>query len=170
MADVFSKADRSRVMASIRGRGNRDTELALLKVFRRERISGWRRQSAILGKPDFVFPKARIAVFVDGCFWHGCPRHFQQPKNNARFWKEKISTNMRRDKFVGRALRARGWLVIRFWEHDLTQSRRHRITERISATLLERSRSRPQNPEHPTPGSTVNERTLAMVWQARRAN
>ncbi len=68
MADVFTKAKRSEVMSRIRGRGNKATELALAKLLRRHRITGWRRNQAVFGKPDFIFPKLKLAVFVDGCF------------------------------------------------------------------------------------------------------
>jgi DNA mismatch endonuclease, patch repair protein len=74
-SDVFTKAKRSEVMSRIRGKGNKDTEVALAKLFRANGITGWRRHYAIAGKPDFAFPKCKLAVFVDGCFWHGCRKH-----------------------------------------------------------------------------------------------
>jgi DNA mismatch endonuclease (patch repair protein) len=183
MADVFTKAKRSEVMSRIRGRGNKDTELALAKLLRAHKISGWRRhllvrvavdssklrverrkpgsasprpsqrgegvrrrnsQQSTLNppvlrnstaeggqlavRPDFVFPKSRTAVFVDGCFWHGCPKHATQPASNRAFWKKKLARNRVRDVLVNRTLRAQGWRVLRIWEHDL-----HRATKR-SAT------------------------------------
>ena len=73
MPDVFTKAKRSEVMSRIRGTGNKDTELALIILFRLHRIKGWRRHQPVFGKPDFVFPAVKVAVFVDGCFWHCCP-------------------------------------------------------------------------------------------------
>ena len=88
MADVFTKAKRSEVMSRIRGRGNKDTELALAKVMRTGGITGWRRNQKVFGKPDFVFRKARMAVFVDGCFWHACPKHSNMPASNRAFWKK----------------------------------------------------------------------------------
>jgi DNA mismatch endonuclease (patch repair protein) len=121
MADVFTKAKRSAVMSRIRGKGNRDTELALMKLFRLHGITGWRRHQKVFGKPDFLFRKARLAVFVDGCFWHGCPRCFRQPKSNRIFWTEKIAGNKKRDLLVGRVLRKQGWRVVRIWEHDLAR-------------------------------------------------
>ncbi len=75
MADVFSKSKRSKVMAAIRSKGNKDTELRLAFILRAYGIKGWRRHYPLPGKPDFVFPKQRLAVFVDGCFWHSCPKH-----------------------------------------------------------------------------------------------
>lgn len=121
MADVFTKAQRSQVMSRIRGRGNKDTELALAKAMRANGIAGWRRNQRVFGKPDFVFRKARVVVFVDGCFWHGCPRHSNLPASNRAFWKRKFSANKRRDTLVTRTLRSQGWRVLRIWEHDLAK-------------------------------------------------
>ena len=136
MADVFTKAKRSEVMSRIRGRGNRDTEIALLKLLRKHRITGWRRHQSLLGRPDFVFGSHRVAVFVDGCFWHGCPQHATMPSQNAKFWKEKLDGNRARDRRVTRELKRRGWHVIRIWEHDLAK-RPDRCTQRIIVRLSE---------------------------------
>ena len=119
MTDVFSKRKRSLVMSGIRSRGNRSTEMRLISLLRENGISGWRRGYPLVGKPDFVFPKVKQAVFVDGCFWHGCPAHYREPRGNAAFWREKIARNRQRDKSVGRELRRRGWKVLRIWEHEL---------------------------------------------------
>ena len=73
----------------------------------------------LLGKPDLVFVSASVAVFVDGCFWHGCPVHGQEPKTNKEFWVEKLRKNKQRDQRVTAELTALGWLVVRFWEHEL---------------------------------------------------
>src|SRR5437868_5226670 len=75
--DNFSKDVRSRIMSAIRKRGNKSTELRLAAVFRQNKISGWRRHMRILGNPDFIFPKLKVAVFADGCFWYGCRRHYR---------------------------------------------------------------------------------------------
>ena len=122
MLDVFTKGKRSEVMSRIRGRGNKSTELKLLKLFREHGITGWRRHQPLTGKPDFVFPKERLAIFVDGCFWHGCPRCYIKPKQNAKFWEEKIGGNKRRDRKVSRQLRAEGWSVCRIWECRLKKT------------------------------------------------
>ena len=121
MTDVFTKAKRSQVMSRVRGSGNKDTELVLAKLLRRHHITGWRRHQNIFGKPDFVFPKLKLAVFVDGCFWHACPRHATNPKSNRDFWQRKLSGNKRRDKLVSRELRKLGWRVIRIWECTLAK-------------------------------------------------
>jgi DNA mismatch endonuclease (patch repair protein) len=129
--DVFSKAKRSQVMAAIRHRGNRSTERTFAALLRRFGVSGWTLHSPeVAGKPDFYFSKRRIAVFVDGCFWHGCPRCFQAPRQNRSFWTAKIERNRKRDRKVTRALHREGIKVIRLWEHDL-----ERRTSRIRRAL-----------------------------------
>ena len=109
-------------MSRIRGRGNKDTELALARLLRANRISGWRRNQKVFGKPDFVFPKFKLAIFVDGCFWHGCPEHATKPANNRAFWKKKLAGNKTRDRLVNQTLRTAGWRVLRIWECDLAKS------------------------------------------------
>jgi DNA mismatch endonuclease (patch repair protein) len=73
------------------------------------------------GTPDFAFPKNRVAVFVDGCFWHGCPRHASFPATRRDFWLKKFAANKARDRRVNRELRKRGWRVLRLWEHELSK-------------------------------------------------
>lgn len=107
---------RSRTMAAIRGKGNRTTELRLAAALRFFRFRGWRRHLPLPGRPDFAWPALKVALFVDGCFWHGCPRCYKAPKHNAAFWQEKLEGNRRRDRRVTRELRARGWQVLRVWE------------------------------------------------------
>lgn len=106
-------------MSTIRGKGNKSTELAMILILRDNHISGWRRNWNLIGRPDFVFPKQKITLFVDGCYWHGCPWHSNMPKVNLRYWKKKLQGNKDRDKFVNRELRKMGWKVIRVWEHEL---------------------------------------------------
>ena len=112
MSDVFTQAKRSEVMSRIRGKGNKSTELKLLALFRQHKVTGWRRHQPLPGKPDFAFPRVKLAVFVDGCFWHGCPRCYIKPRQNAKFWRDKIGGNIRRDRKVSRQLRAEGWSVV----------------------------------------------------------
>lgn len=135
MADVFTKEKRSEVMSRIRGKGNKDTEVALAKLFRANGITGWRRHYPILGRPDFAFPKHKLAVFVDGCFWHGCPKHGTQPKGNRKFWFAKLEANKGRDRKVNRLLRAKGWRVLRIWEHDLSRSQSTGAVRRVLRVL-----------------------------------
>lgn len=135
MTDVFSKAKRSQVMSLIKGQGNRNTELALIRIFRSHRITGWRRNQRVFGRPDFTFPNLRIAVFVDGCFWHQCPRHATTPKNNRAFWRRKLASNRTRDLRVNRTLRACGWRVFRLWEHELARRHECRLLRRLQKLL-----------------------------------
>ncbi len=135
MPDVFTKAKRSEVMSRIRGRGNKDTELALARIFRRHGITGWRRNHAAFGKPDFVFKQLRTAVFVDGCFWHSCPRHGTSPRGNREFWRNKLFRNLTRDRLVTRTLRKQGWRVLRIWEHELARKNEPRLILKIKKSL-----------------------------------
>lgn len=119
MADVFSKKKRSQVMSHIRGRGNLATELTLLRILRANGISGWRRHQKLPGTPDFSFAAKKVAVFADGCFWHGCRpcSKGRKPVNNAAYWSAKIEANKRRDRRANRNLKKDGWTVVRVWEH-----------------------------------------------------
>jgi DNA mismatch endonuclease, patch repair protein len=135
MPDVFTKIKRSQVMSRIRGRGNKETEVALARLLRQIKITGWRRHHPIFGTPDFVFPKRKLAMFVDGCFWHGCPKHSNMPANNRAFWKKKLAANKLRDRLVVRTLRAQGWRVLRIWEHELAHKNQGKLVLRIQNVL-----------------------------------
>ena len=137
MPDVFTKAKRSAVMAAIRGSGNKDTELRMMALFRAHVITGWRRGVPLFGKPDFVFRRERVVVFVDGCFWHGCPKpkHSPMPKNRAEWWAAKLQRNRERDVLVTRTLRKAGWRVLRVWECDLARKHWPRVARRIASGL-----------------------------------
>jgi len=118
MADVFSPQKRSEIMSRVKGRDNRATEVELVKIFRTYRIKGWRRNVRLYGKPDFIFRDLRIAVFVDGCFWHGCPIHGSIPQTNRAFWEKKIARNKKRDLAVKLKLDELGWKTFRIWQHE----------------------------------------------------
>jgi DNA mismatch endonuclease, patch repair protein len=125
MVDVFTREQCSRVMASIKGKGNRSTEQKLRLLLRSSKIKGWRSHLPNLpGKPDFAFPKQKVALFVDGCFWHGCKRckRNMAPSANKSYWVRKITGNVARDKKTFRALRVTGWELLRIWEHQLQNS------------------------------------------------
>lgn len=107
-------------MSRIRGRDTKP-EVLLRKALWETGLR-YRLNYKLTGKPDLVFVGKRIAVFVDGCFWHGCPDHCQAPATNKRFWKEKLARNKTRDKDVNEALSAQGWSVLRFWEHDIKEN------------------------------------------------
>lgn len=122
MADKFSKAKRSEIMAAIHSKNTHSTERRLRAGLAVARISGWRMNAKDLaGKPDFVFDDQKVVVFVDGCYWHGC-KCKRLPKTHKSFWKNKIETNIARDKKVSRELRCQGWKVVRIKEHELKAS------------------------------------------------
>lgn len=139
MADVFDKEKRSWLMKRVKSRGNRSTETAFISVLRSYKIVGWRRNYKLFGKPDIVFPKPKIAVFVDGCFWHGCSVHRQIPQTNREFWQKKIFGNMARDRKVSRRLRQEGWHVFRFWEHDIGKNIIGRKLGRLRRIVAEKA-------------------------------
>jgi DNA mismatch endonuclease (patch repair protein) len=144
MADIFSKKKRSSVMAAVRSRGNKSTEARLVALLREWKMRGWRRGSKLPGSPDFVFAGSRVAIFVDGCFWHGCPRHGHYPRSNAAFWRAKIERNRRRDRRVARALRRAGWSVMRIWEHALARKVEGTLRARLARLLVSRDDARPR--------------------------
>lgn len=116
---------RSRVMASVRSRGNRSTEMALRFRLVRAGIRGWRLHAKDLpGCPDFAFDSSNVAVYVDGCFWHGCKVCARSPKSNIDFWQAKVGRNIRRDNRNRRAIRRKGWRALRIWEHEFKQPRK----------------------------------------------
>jgi DNA mismatch endonuclease (patch repair protein) len=126
---------RSKNMAAVRSSGNKTTELLLIAFMKRERITGWRRGQAIFGKPDFLFAKQRVALFVDGCFWHSCPKHSTVPVNNRDFWLRKLTANKTRDRLVIRRLRSLGWRVLRIWEHELERKSEKQLRRRLQQAL-----------------------------------
>ncbi len=132
--DVFSLEKRSSIMARIKARGNFSTEQNIIRVFRASRIVGWRRHLPMFGRPDFAFPQSRVVVFVDGCFWHGCPSHGRTPTSNLAYWIPKLARNRARDRAVSRYHRARGWKVLRIWEHD-AEREPLRCARRVAAAL-----------------------------------
>lgn len=142
MTDIFTKAKRSEVMSRIRSGGNEETELALIRIFRAEGITGWRRGKRLRfdagGKktgirPDFVFPERKLAVFVDGEFWHGHPTRARIPKTRTAWWTAKIAGNKARDRMQNRLLRQGGWKVVRIWQYQLTPKHRHWALRKLRA-------------------------------------
>jgi DNA mismatch endonuclease (patch repair protein) len=139
--DIWTAEKRSQVMTKVRSRGNLSTEEALAKAFRRLRVTGWRRHLPVkMGdravRPDFVFPRAGLVVFVHGCFWHGCPRHGTTPSTRRSYWVPKLAANKTRDRRVERALRKQNWKVLRIWEHSVQRDPDRcvrRIVEALSA-------------------------------------
>jgi len=128
MADVFSKEKRSEIMRKVKSNKNKSTELKLLQYFKDNKITGWRRNVKLYGKPDYVFPKKKVAVFVDGCFWHGHDCRNTHPKDNEDYWTKKIARNKNRDIEVTAHLEKLGYTVIRIWECDI---KKNKIDEKI---------------------------------------
>jgi DNA mismatch endonuclease (patch repair protein) len=138
MADWLSREQRSRNMTSIRSKGNATTEIAFLCLLRNARISGWRRHLNLPGKPDFAFRSRRLAVFIDGCFWHGCPTCYRMPEDNRPYWRKKVMSNRVRDRRNARRLRAMGWTVLRFWEHALRSEKgRGHVLSKLKKVMSE---------------------------------
>jgi DNA mismatch endonuclease, patch repair protein len=133
MADVFSRKKRSEIMSRVKGRDNAATELFLVRTFRKNGIAGWRRRAPVFGKPDFIFRKDRLAIFVDGCFWHCCPVHGTLPLTNRDFWYQKLAQNRKRDRLVDRTLRKSGWTPLRVWQHELRDP--ERVIRRVQRVL-----------------------------------
>ena len=119
---TFGGLPRGELMSRISAKGNKTTEARLASLLRKAGLTGWRRNLLVLGRPDFVWRKSKLAVFVDGCFWHGhdCGRNLT-PKTNARAWSEKIRRNKARDRHSASRLRQLGWRVLRIWECQLAR-------------------------------------------------
>lgn len=132
MADVFDSKKRSDIMSKVRSNNNKSTELALIKFFKENKITGWKRNYPVKGHPDFVFLDKKIAVFVDGCFWHGHDCRNTRPSDNAEYWQRKRERNIKHDKEVTAMFENRGWTVIRIWECELKKKNRDILFDRLS--------------------------------------
>lgn len=135
MADVFDKQQRSQIMRKVKSCGNKSTEIKLISVFRENNISGWRRNYAVRGHPDFVFLKMKIAVFVDGCFWHGHNCRNTTPSDNKDYWDKKRERNIRHDREVTAIFEARGWTVIRIWECELKKKNAEILKKKLEPLI-----------------------------------
>lgn len=135
MSDIFSSEKRSAVMKAVKSRNTKTTELKMIEIFKELHIIGWRRTYPLIGKPDFVFPKKRIVIFVDGCFWHGHNCRNVTPSDNAEFWEAKRLYNKKHDEEVTQTLVQKNWTVIRIWECELKKKNRVLLLEKISMLL-----------------------------------
>lgn len=133
--DNVSREIRSRIMTAVRSDGKSRTEIEFGQLLTAAGARGYRKQWRVHGsKPDFAWPGRKVAIFVDGCFWHGCTRCKSLPTSNVEFWRTKIEGNRRRDRRVTRALRRQGWKVIRIWEcHIRRSSSIQRVTEVVNS-------------------------------------
>lgn len=119
-------------MSKVRSKGNKSTELKLIKYFKENDIHGWRRGYPVKGHPDFVFLDKKIAIFVDGCFWHGHDCRNTRPSDNAEFWQKKRERNMLHDKEITELFEARGWTVIRIWECEFNKINKDILVKKLS--------------------------------------
>lgn len=133
MGDVLTKVQRSYNMSQIRGK-NTGPEVKLRKLLYEAGVRDYKTQGKLPGKPDVIFQEQKVAVFVDGCFWHKCPACFVEPETRKRFWLGKIDRNVKRDREVNNVLRKKGWKVVRFWEHDV-KKRPTKVVHRIIGIL-----------------------------------
>jgi len=128
MSDTVSQKKRSEIMKANKPKGNKSTELKLIELFRQLNMKGWRRNYKIAGAiPDFVFLKKRIAIFADGCFWHGHNCRNLTPKQNSEYWQKKIENNRIRDKQIHERLERKGWKVIRIWECEIKEKNKEKL-------------------------------------------
>ncbi|NUQ25511.1 MAG: DNA mismatch endonuclease Vsr [Saprospiraceae bacterium] len=119
MADVFTSEKRSEIMRQVKSNRNKSTEMRLIAFYKANGIKGWRRNYHLIGKPDFVFPKLKIAIFADGCFWHGHDCRNTRPEQNKEYWVKKRERNVMRDQEVTDTLTRKGWSVLRIWECEI---------------------------------------------------
>lgn len=133
MADRLDTKTRSKVMSAIRSRNTR-FEKRFFALLRRYGVRGFTcHPNEIAGSPDLAFKKARVCVFLDSCFWHGCKRHMRKPTSNRAYWKPKIEGNKRRDRRNRQKLRKSGWSVLTIWEHDLSAA--EKVVSRVSRAI-----------------------------------
>ncbi|HAC14604.1 MAG TPA: very short patch repair endonuclease [Bacteroidetes bacterium] len=133
MTDVLTSEQRKKNMSHILGK-NTGPEIKLRKLLWSNNIRGYRIHYNLPGKPDIVFTKKKIAIFIDGCFWHKCPVDFQEPETRKEFWMKKINSNVERDQKNTRQLQDDNWTVMRFWEHDVRKNPAE-IVKTIKETL-----------------------------------
>jgi DNA mismatch endonuclease Vsr len=131
--DTFTRKERSEIMRRVHSAKNASTERVILAALRSRHIAGWKlRPRGLPGSPDIFFPVARLAVFLDGCFWHGCPSCFRAPSTRTQYWGPKIAKNRQRDRRVTCTLRRKGYRVLRLWEHQIrTGEATHRLLRRL---------------------------------------
>ncbi len=138
MTDVHTKEQRSFNMSRIRGK-NTSPEIKLREALHANGMRGYRLHYKLLGKPDIVFTKARLVIFIDGCFWHKCPKCFVKPRTRVKFWEEKINSNVKRDCEITEGLTEDGWVVIRIWEHEVGENLLE-IVDKIEGIIRTRER------------------------------
>lgn len=132
MTDVMTPTQRSRCMSRIQGK-NTSPETQLRKALWASGLR-YRIHAKLPGKPDIIFSKLKIIIFIDGCFWHRCPVHGVMPKTNKEFWKAKLNGNVKRDRKNDRVLKRLGWQVLRYWEHQV-KTDLEKVSQEIISTI-----------------------------------
>lgn len=133
MADTVPKEERSIIMSKIRSR-NTSIELNLRHELFQKGFRNYRIKNTIYGKPDLIFPKQKIAIFIDWCFWHWCKKCLRMPHTNKKYWKQKIENNILRDKLVNKVLKKEWRKILRFWEHQIKKEL-NSVIEKIERNL-----------------------------------
>lgn len=132
-------------MRAVRAR-NTSPEMALRRSLRAQGFRGYRvSPRQVRGAPDVTYLGLRLAVFVDGCYWHGCPQHCRKPSSNTEYWHTKIARNIERDQAATEALRQEGWTVLRIWEHELRHDAKpaaQRVIDTVAMLRLRRRKDR----------------------------
>lgn len=141
MSDIFTREKRTEIMKSIKSSNAKTTELKMISIFKELNISGWRRTYPLVGKPDFVFPKKRIVVFVDGCFWHGHDCRNVTPSENSEYWSAKRVYNKQHDSTVTETLEQKKWTVIRIWECELKKKNREILQKKLEPLFKKHNNS-----------------------------
>lgn len=131
MTDTFDNDKRSEIMRKVKSKKNKSTELRLMMIFKQNGITGWKRNYQVKGHPDFVFQKERIAIFVDGCFWHGHDCRNTRPQENQEYWRKKRERNISHDRKITTMFERRGWKVLRIWECELKKSNFQFLREKL---------------------------------------
>lgn len=135
MVDIHTKQQRSYNMSCVKSR-NTKLEVSFRKALFARGLKGYRVTAKLPGKPDIVFTRYKIAIFIDGCFWHKCAKCFSLPSSNRGFWESKINANVVRDKKNNRKLKNMGYCVIRFWEHDI-KSNIDKCVDKVEKKIFE---------------------------------
>lgn len=124
--DRFSPAKRSQIMASVKSQGTKLEDFFAKELANQGVLFGQRNAGKLVGKPDFVFHRKKVVVFIDSCFWHGCKEHLRLPVANRTYWSVKIARNRKKDRQVTKFFKKEGWVILRIWEHSLKNQTRLR--------------------------------------------
>ncbi len=136
MSDVFEKEKRSEIMKSVKSKNTKSTEIRLQTFFQKNNITGWRKNYPVKGHPDFVFLKKKIAIFVDGCFWHGHDCRNTRPSDNAEYWRAKRERNQKHDEEINQLFVKRSWTVLRIWECELKKKNEEKLLKKLTSYLI----------------------------------